>query len=283
MSSKYESLFKFVKLSEDTYFPMLTEDKDAFKLQLSFEVLEKINKTEAEDMQCTLLEIIPSGEIKADHLAMIAEMLDRYDYHQSGYTPCQANRTSIDKHELIQLTSKLWSNKSLKNENPEGYCRGRAYLTSKLLDEMGIQSNILEIKGHIFASYKVDGAHVGMSYLEHFVNIINVKEGNTTKQYVIDPMFTDGPIQMEKYRKKMSIDLYPETKYKIHHQSYCDKLAPPLRDNKCQYNKKLLKDYQKAIDETKNKKAKYFKKYKSHQAAKKDHKKALIKFNKSFN
>ncbi len=122
-------------------------------------------------------------------------------------------------------------------------------LTSKILDERGFSSKMLIVKGNIFATYKTAAGFKGVSYLEHFANIVEVKENGKTTNYVIDPMFTEKPIPLTDYLALLSIP-GSFNHYEIKHQSYADKLTPPLTDEACQYNIKLLEDYEAALKDS---------------------------------
>jgi len=175
-------------------------------------------------------------------------MLDRLEYHESGYIPCKASRETIPLVDLENSTRDLWKSNLLRNEFPSGYCRGRAFLISKMLDDRGIKSQILTLSGYLVGAYAAKGGYRVESYLEHFVNIIEVDQDGSLSKFVIDPMFTDRPVPLAEYLRFISPpQLQMPMQHKIMHQSYADKLDPPFTDKKCQYNIKLLKDYESEI------------------------------------
>lgn len=248
LPAKHKQLFEFIKLPESIGIPLLTTEVEKFKMSLSLDVLNKINNTNPHDMQC-LVDDLTDGKTSAYHLAIVSEMLNRYEYHESGYIPCKASRKSFSSDDLKKIKPLLWGNPILKNEFPSAYCRGRAYLTSKILDDLGFKSKMLTMRGNIFGTYKVKDSYKSALYLEHFVNVIEVVENNKTSEYVLDPMFTDGPLPLKDYLKLVTLPISESPRYEIKHQSYADKLAPPLQDESCQYNLKLLEDYESAIVE----------------------------------
>ncbi len=250
-STKHKKLFEFIKLPKYPGMPLLTTEAEKFKLSLSLEILNRINTTDPREMNC-LISDLTDRPITSYHLEIISEMLDRYDYHESGYVPCKASSKILSVDDLKEIESAIWENPLLKNEFPSAYCRGRAYLTSKILDDLGYKSKMLNMKGNIFGAYKVKAGYKVATYLEHFVNIVEVKKNDKITEYVLDPMFTDGPLPLQEYIKLTSIPVYETPSYNIKHQTYADKLAPPLQDESCKYNLKLLEDYQSALKESLN-------------------------------
>lgn len=249
LPAKHKQLFEFIPLHEVPLGKLITSDAEKLKLSLSLEILNTINKTSPQDMYC-LLKDLTGESISVQHLDIISEMLNRYEYHESGYVPCQASNQNLSTTDLKKISTHLWQNQILKNEAPSGYCRGRAYLTSKILDDLGFKSKMLTMRGNIFGAYKTKSGYKSASYYEHFVNIVEVKENDTIIDYVIDPMFTDGPLPLKDYLELVSLPIFESPAYKIKHQTYADKLAPPTKDESCQYNVKLLEDYKSTIEES---------------------------------
>ena len=281
-SAKQRQLFEFIELPQYPGMPLLTSEIEKFQVALSLEVLNRMNSATAQDMKCMLVDLVPDKNISVYHLDIISEMLNRYEYHESGYTPCEATKDVLNSKELSKIKSALWSDSILKNEYPSGHCRGRAFLTSKKLDDLGFKSKILTLKGNIFATYKTGTGFRSASYLDHVVNVVKVKENNQTTEYVLDPMFTEEPIPLEQYLEMTSLPIYGVNKHEFKHQSYADKLAPPLQDEVCQYNINLLNDYETTIRESLKKPISLnqgpSKIYVNHEEAKKDQNQIILNF-----
>ena len=247
---KHRKLFEFIDIPVLPGPPILTTDIEKLQIALSIEVLGKINQSTSVEVQC-IVNNLTDGKTTSRHLEQISEMLERYEYHDSGYISCKADHEFLTNKDLKNIKDKLWENELLRNEIPSEYCRGRSFLTSKILDDMGFKSKILSIKRGktILATYKTKDGFKLDAYLEHFANIVVVRENGKDVEYVIDPMFTEGPVQLDEYIKSAT---FPGEKleYDFRHQSYADKLVPPLSDEICKYNVKLLKDYENSIQES---------------------------------
>lgn len=277
LPEKHKQLFHFIKLPPTMGVPMLTVKSEELKLKLSFEVLKRINTTNPEDMTCVLEDLKLGSDITKYHLDIISEMLNRYEYHESGYIPCKATKSNLSGADLDQIKNTLWKNPLFVNEYPSGYCRGRSLLISKELDNLGFKSKMIEIRGTIFATYKIKQGYKSQPYLEHFANVVEVQG----KQYVLDPMFTDGPVPLDEYIKHVTVRPYEPPRYVLHHQSYADKMTPPLMDETCQYNVNLLKDYRDTVEESIKSPVQHYGDatiYKSHEKAKEAYTEAVIKF-----
>ncbi len=277
LPAEHKQLFNFIKLPSTIGAPILTEDAEKLKIKLSLEVLNRINSTNPQDMACVIEDLELGHDITTYHLNIISEMLNRYEYHESGYIPCKAVKSNLSTAELDQIKDNLWKNPLLVNEYPSGYCRGRAFLISKNLDDLGFKSKMITMRGTVFATYKVKGGYKAQSYLEHFANVVEVQD----KQYVLDPMFTDGPVLLDEYIKLVTLPPHDSPRYTFHHQSYADKLTPPLMNESCQYNIKLLKDYQQTIEESLKTPSQHFgdaRIFKSHAIAKEAYSKSILNF-----
>lgn len=247
---KHRKLFEFIEVPKLPGSPLLTSDIEKLRVALSIEVLREINNGTSAKVQC-IVNNLTNGKTRSRHLEEISEMLERYEYHESGYIPCKAEHEFLTSKDLKNITDKLWGNEILRNEFPSGYCRGRAFLTSKILDDIGFKSKMLTIKRGktILTTYKTKDGFKLKAYLEHFANIVVVRENGIDVKYVIDPMFTEGPMKLDEYMKSVTFPREP-LEYEIKHQSYADKLSPPLSDEVCKYNVKLLKDYEDSIKES---------------------------------
>lgn len=250
MPEKHRKLFDFIEVTKLPGPPLLTSDIEKLRVTLSLEILSKINNGTSAEVQC-IVNNLTDGKPTSRHLEEISEMLERYEYNESGYIPCKADLEILTTKDLKNITAKLWKNKLLRNEFPSGYCRGRAFLTSKILDDMGLKSKNFKIKrgNTILATYKTKDGFKLETYLEHFANVVVVRESGIDVEYVIDPMFTEGPVRLDEYMKSVTFPGIP-LEYEIKHQSYADKLSPPLTDEVCRYNVKLLKDYENSIQES---------------------------------
>jgi hypothetical protein len=281
--SKHKKLFESIKLPDLPGIRPYESDVEKLRIALSLEVLSKINRSTAPEVQC-IVNNLTEGNTSVYHLDIISEMLERYDYHDSGYLPCKATREVLTNEELKNISEKIWKNKLLRNEIPSAYCRGRAFLTSKILDDMGMKSKMLIMKGDIIATYKTHAGFKVDAYNEHYVNVVNVEESGVNTEYVIDPMFTDGPIELSKYLKLTSFPGMP-LQHETKHQTYADKLSPPLNDEICRYNVKLLKDYEDAIKESLDRPSQESKgrTFESSQEAKEAYVQEILKFNASMN
>lgn len=283
---KHKKLFEFIKVPKIQGIPLLTSDVENFKVALSLEILNEINNGTSIQVQC-IVNNLTDGKTTVQHLEEISEMLERYEYHESGYSPCKAEIETLTKNDLKDITEKLWKNTLLHNEFPSGYCRGRAFLASKILDDMGFKSKILTIKRGqpILATYKTKDGFKLATYLEHFANVVVVRENGKDVEYVIDPMFAEEPMPLNKYLKSATISPGNPLEYDIKHQSYADKLSPPLSDEVCRYNVKLLKDYEESIKDSlvnpiQQAPSQVFK---TSQEAKDDYIKKIMEFNSRFN
>jgi hypothetical protein len=278
---KHRKLFEFIEFPKYPGIPLLTSDIEKLKVALTLNILSEINNGTSAKIQC-VLNNLTDGKTTPQHLEVISEMLDRYEYHESGYTPCRAKHEVLTKKDLKNITEKLWKNLLLRNEFPSAYCRGRAFITSKILDDMGLKSkNLIIKKGQtILATYKTKDGFKLASYLEHFANIITVRENGVDVEYVIDPMFAEEPIKLDEYIKSATFPGVP-LEYEIKHQSYTDKLSPPLSDEVCRYNVKLLKEYENSLQESVVNPAPEAlrKAFKTSQEAKDDYIKTIIQFN----
>lgn len=278
--SKHKNLFKFIEVPKIRGMPLQSTDIEKLRISLSLEILESLNSGSAQEAQCILGRVV-DGQINSQHLEIASEMLSRYEYHETGYLPCKATKKKTSMQELNTISENLWKNRLFRNENPSGYCRGRAFLISKILDDSGIKSKMITMKGNILATYKKKSGFQVAPYLEHYANIVEVEENGKIVEFVIDPMFTEKPITLEEYIELVKFPSMPIS-YEIKHQTYTDKLTPPLKDETCQYNVKLLKDYEDAIKASIDGPSDNIgseKTYKTATQAKKDYIKETLEFN----
>lgn len=249
-SPEHKKLFELVKIPQFPGMPLTTENIKKLRMSLSVEVLSQLNKSTSFEAKC-LLENVAGEEITIRHLNEISEMLERLAYYESGFIPCKSTKEILNSEELEEITKMLWQSKLLKNEYPSGNCRGRAFLTSKLLDDYGVKSKTISLNGNIYGSYEVKNGFKIASYYEHFANIVEVNQNGKIEKFVIDPMFTSKPILLDDYLTLISpAALNSPIKFEIKHQTYADKLDPPLKDETCQYNVNLLKDYEEALKDS---------------------------------
>ena len=251
-SPEHKKLFELIKIPPFPGMPLTTENIEKLRMSLSVELLSRLNKSTSFEVKC-LMENVVGDEITIRHLNEISEMLERLTYYESGFIPCKATREILNSKDLEEISKTLWQSKLLKNEYPSGNCRGRAFLTSKLLDDYGIKSKAISMRGYIYGAYEVKNGYKVASYYEHFANIVEVNQNGVIEKFVIDPMFTSKPMLLDAYLKLVSpAALESPIKYEIKHQTYADKLDPPLKDETCQYNVNLLKDYEAALKDSIN-------------------------------
>ncbi len=177
-----------------------------------YESLEKL----ADDMICN--EIAIPSILEVESIDDLYGPLERALVKNSSVIPCNPkSQETVSMEKLDMIFNKLKSNPGFNNDHPSGHCFSRTYLISKELDDMGVKSKQLHINGWILGAYQKNNYFAPESYDVHKVNIVKVESLNGPKEYVIDPMFLDHPIELEEYKKSISLDGYPNS-YSIRDQ-----------------------------------------------------------------
>ena len=196
------------------------------------------------------------NDLSAPNIIQFAKQID--DICKTvAYSPCSASKNSFLPDEVKKIANLLWSNPLLRNKNPGGACFQRASLISKLLDENGFKSEKIILKNNIFAPDKTPEGYRAIRYDVHIANVITVEKslGNFSK-YVLDPMFSDEPMPIEKYIEMVSITNADQpTSVKIVSQTYeADKTSfefDPIPESikSCQYNSIIIEENKTKLQE----------------------------------
>lgn len=115
----------------------------------------------------------------------------------------------LTKKQLSNLMGELKNNKDIPYDFPHGGCEERAYLTADWLAKKGIKSGKAFLtkdptKAFAFRIPHPKKANAFLEFKYHVANFVLVKEGKQTKAYIIDPIVSSAPINLENWRKKLT-------------------------------------------------------------------------------
>lgn len=160
---------------------------------------------QADDLYCDRGEIPTS--IAVENVHDFFTLLNRSLVKYSDTIPCnQSSKDIISLDELNKMFNKIKKKKIYNNDHPNGACFSRTYLISKELDDAGFKSKQLQISGWILGAYQKGKYYGAEGYPVHKANLVKVNTSEGIKEYVIDPMYMNGPIPLDEYKNQVSID-----------------------------------------------------------------------------
>ena len=222
------------------------------------------------EIQDNLLTTVPK-----DFEAFISSILQALNNESKNIELCKARKEYIEDEDWDKIKSILWNDRRFRNESPDGICHERATLLSYELDRMGYKSEKIYIGGSILTSIKRDKGYQSYRYGNHIANIVTIREKDgTLKKYVLDPMFSDGLMEIEEYIKSLALPdaKFPDSPFVLQ-KNLTYRIVPghtepnpalPLNLQQysnlayCGFSKKILENYRKTISSVKQSSSPWF-------------------------
>jgi len=139
-------------------------------------------------------------------------------YKQEYKTCNKDKKKTIKKEKLNQLFQDWVKSPIYRMRSPEINCHDRAYLLSEELSKLGYQAELIEIRSPSIVGIVKDKTNQPVSYYDyggmhpilldtnapHFAVKIKVKTLYGSKEFILDPQFSDYPIPNKKYFKSIT-------------------------------------------------------------------------------